>query len=67
MREVQDVCDATEEIEKSTAAIEKSNKSLLVTLNEKVRRYTAINIYTPHITPRISRLKSQILKLTFLS
>ena len=34
MREVQEVCDATEEIEKSNAAIEKSNKSLLVTLNE---------------------------------
>jgi len=36
MLEVQDVCDATAEIEKSTASIEKSNKSLLVTLNEKV-------------------------------
>ena len=48
MLEIQDVCDATEEIEKSTAAIEKSNKSLLVTLNEvnkKVGRYTATNIY----------------------
>ena len=47
MLEVQDVCDATEEIEKSTAAIEKSNKSLLVTLNEKVGRYipAAANIY----------------------
>ena len=45
MLEVQDVCDTTEEIEKSTTAIEKSNKSLLVTLNEKVGRYTATNIY----------------------
>ena len=45
MLEVQNVCDATAEIEKSTAAIEKSNKSLLVTLNEKVGRYTATNIY----------------------
>jgi hypothetical protein len=47
MLEVQDVCDATEEIEKSTATIEKSNKSLLVTLNEKVGRYiqAATNIY----------------------
>ena len=45
MREVQDVCDVTAEIEKSNAAIEKSNKSLLVTLNEKVGRYTATNIY----------------------
>ena len=58
MLEVQDVCNTTAEIEKSTAAIEKSNKSLLVTLNEKVRRYTAINIYTPHRTPRISGLRS---------
>ena len=46
MLEVQDVCDATAEIEKSTAAIEKSNKSLLVTLNEKVGRYKLLQIFT---------------------
>ena len=49
MLEVQDVCDATEEIEKSTATIEKSNKSLLVSLNEKVGRYKLLQIFTIYL------------------
>ena len=60
MLEIQDVCDTTAEIEKSTAAIEKSNKSLLVTLNEKVGRYTSTNsIY--------DKVKSENMTLIFFS
>ena len=59
MLEIQDVCDTTAEIEKSTAAIEKSNKSLLVTLNEKVGRYTSTNID--------EKVKSENMTLIFFS